>query len=122
LALMSTGFVNPWLSGTSQRGNNLIVRFVTDDGKIYGSQFSQLSLYCTEPNRLEVTTPPYGVVVIQGVAVPTLIDELCANKATMIRRGGAERSEISSVRLVSEDESVAESVLRAQAEPDEDEL
>jgi hypothetical protein len=104
----------PW-----QSKGDPIVTFWTDDGKVYGSQHAQLSVYCPDPDRLEVTVPPHGVIVITGPAALVLLDLLCSHRASMIRRGSFEDLEITSVTLISEETAAAEKAMRAQAETDE---
>ena len=81
-----------------------IIQFLADDGILYASQHQHLSAVSPEANRLEVTAPPHGTLVISGPAARDLCNCLCAGQATLIRSDGAE---ITSVECVpDEDEDV----------------
>jgi hypothetical protein len=63
-----------------------IVRFRTDDGKVYLEKFHNLrGVYDEETRCLTIKTPD-GMIAVTGPDVWELCEPLCAGKATMVRR------------------------------------
>jgi hypothetical protein len=93
------------------RPQDTITAFLCDDGALYGIQHGQLSLKSLEPGRLEIKAPPYGFILATGPAARDLALALCSNRATMIRRDGAD---LTSVTFLSKAQAAADA---AQLDP-----
>jgi hypothetical protein len=84
-----------------------IVRFRTDDGKVYGSPSHSLATIFDEMSRVLAVECYHGIILITGPGTEELENALCAGQATMIRTDG---KQITSVMLLVEEEGDVEAI------------
>jgi hypothetical protein len=81
-----------------------IVRFRTDEGKVYCAQHHTLSFVYNEETQALSVKVPDGTITLTGRGAWEVCEHLCAGKVTMIRNDGVQVTEVGFTP--DEDESV----------------